>query len=109
MRHRIDELGLELDEVTFDYVGQSSVFRGATPAAAIPQDPFEVVLRFAARGPRRDHLVLANNEWDALGPNGPFATGKGTPSPDRIRELISVKSTLVSREHFHHTVSIEEA
>jgi hypothetical protein len=106
LRHRIDVLGLELTDLTFNHLGRNSVYRSATPSP--DEDPWEVVVRFAARSNRREHLAMLLTEFDATGPNGPFGTGKGTPPPDRIRHVVSVHSTLVPREIFHHTVSVEE-
>ena len=42
-------------------------------------------------------------------PNGPFGTGKGIPAPERIRSVIGITSTLVSRDELEFDISIKES
>ncbi len=109
LRARVEQRGLEIDELVIDYPGINSVFRNATPADAIPKQPWEVCMRVAARAKTRAPLIALLNEFDANGPNGPFGTGKGIPPPDRIRTVVGVSSTLVAREEFDFTIEMQEA
>ncbi|MGH6617472.1 acyclic terpene utilization AtuA family protein [Sphingomonas sp.] len=109
LEHRVKERGLAIDELVIEYPGINAVFREATPADRIPDDPWEVCMRIAARAQSRAPLLALLNEFDANGPNGPFGTGKGIPPPDRIRNVVGISSTLVPREAFHFNINLEEA
>jgi Acyclic terpene utilisation family protein AtuA len=109
LEHRVKERGLAIDELVIEFPGLNAVFRQATPAEHIPQDPWEVCMRIAARAQSRAPLLALLNEFDANGPNGPFGTGKGIPPPDRIRNVVGISSTLVPREEFKFNIEIEAA
>ena len=109
LEHRVKERGLAIDELVIEFPGLNAVFRQATPAERIPQDPWEVCMRIAARAQSRAPLLALLNEFDANGPNGPFGTGKGIPPPDRIRNVVGISSTLVPREEFKFNIEIEAA
>ncbi len=108
LEHRVKERGLAVEDLVIEFPGLNAVFREATPKDRIPDDPWEVCMRFAARAQSRAPLLALLNEFDANGPNGPFGTGKGIPAPDRIRNVVGISSTLVRREEFKFNIAVEE-
>jgi len=109
LEYRVKERQLAIDELVIEYPGLNAVFRDATPKDRIPEDPWEVCMRIAARAQSRPPLLALLNEFDANGPNGPFGTGKGIPPPDRIRNIVGISSTLVPREKFQFNINLEVA
>jgi hypothetical protein len=109
LEYRVKQRNLAIEELVIEYPGLNAVFRDATPKDRIPEDPWEVCMRVAARAQSRAPLLALLNEFDANGPNGPFGTGKGIPPPDRIRNIVGISSTLVAREEFQFNINLEVA
>ena len=82
LRTRMDDLGLQFDEVLSEFVGLDSCFG---PLATIPDDINEVVLRIGVRGQHREHVARFGQEIAPLILTGPpsvtgFAGGRPKPS-----------------------------
>ncbi len=85
MRHRIDEMDLEYEKLNFEYLGVDGVHGPATPDP--PEDPPEVVLRLAIRGPNEDDLKALGREFSPMIFRGPACAnilGDGRPKPRPI-------------------------
>lgn len=81
---RIDNLGLRYDDISFEYIGVSSVLRHVSPA--IPGEPPEVMLRVALRGSYREDLERFGQELAPIALAGPAAaTGFASGGHGRVR------------------------
>lgn len=102
-------IGLQPQEVRWDYLGVNAVHREATPDS--PDEPYEIVLRVAIKTATRQEAEQLGIEIDPLAVNGPSGIGKwGTHSPgSRIRPIVGLKSALVPREQVPYEVVIRDA
>jgi hypothetical protein len=96
LQFRIDRLGLDIDEIRWDYIGLGAVHERRTPST-YTGEPNEVVLRVAARSASRTDLQRVAVELSTVFHGPP---GKTTLSPGRSRpsEVLSYWPTLVPRE-----------
>ncbi|MGW6336730.1 acyclic terpene utilization AtuA family protein [Nocardia rhamnosiphila] len=96
LEFRIDRLGLDIDEMRWDYIGLGAVHERRTPHS-YTGEPNEVVLRFAARSASRKDLQRTAVELSTVFHGPP---GKTTLSPGRARpsEVLSYWPMLVPRE-----------
>jgi hypothetical protein len=96
LQFRIDRLGLDIDEMRWDYIGLGAVHERRTPQT-YSGEPNEVVLRFAARSQSRRDLQRVAVELSTVFHGPP---GKTTLSPGRGRpsEVLSYWPMLVPRE-----------
>ena len=105
VRARLDELGLELDEVHAETLGGGACHgRAARPAP----DPPEVVLRMGVRAQAREPVERFSREMIPLVLNGPpTATGFGEGRP-RVREVVAHHAALVPRYEIRTSVEVLE-
>jgi hypothetical protein len=96
LQFRIDRLGLDIDEMRWDFIGMGAVHERRTPQT-YTGEPNEVVLRFAARSADRKALQRVAVELSTVFHGPP---GKTTLSPGRGRpsEVLSYWPMLVPRE-----------
>ncbi len=94
---RFEMIGFKPRELRMNYVGINAILREATPADATPADPFEVVLRIAAKDDDVQMLGLLRKEVDAMACNGPASTGKYGSMAGGVRPVIGMYSTLIDR------------
>lgn len=95
-------IGFKPAEMRMDYVGLNSVHREATPPWSF--EPWEVVLRVAAKADTPEMCDLLRQEMDTICMNGPSATGKYGPMSGRIRPVIGMLSALVGRDEVEEKV-----
>lgn len=93
---RFDIIGFHPKELRINYVGLNAIHREATPPANF--EPYEVILRIAAKSDSREECSLLRQEIDPISMNGPTATGKYGSMSGRIRSVIGMYSTLVARD-----------
>lgn len=93
---RIARLGLDIQEIRWDYIGLGAVHERRTPKTS-EGEPAEVVLRFAARSASRKDLQRVAVELSTVFHGPP---GKTSLSPGRARpsEVLSYWPMLVPRE-----------
>jgi len=105
---RFKIIGLQPQEIRWDYLGINSVHREATPVSE--EVPYEIVLRVAIKTRTRREAELLGIEVDPLAVNGISGIGKwGTHSPgSRIRPIVGLNSSLVPREEVPYEVVIRE-
>lgn len=105
---RFQIIGLQPQEIRWDYLGMNSVHRESSPNTQ--QEPYEVVLRIAIKTTSRSEAEQLGMEIDPLAVNGPSGIGKwGTHSPgSRIRPIVGLKSALVPRQSVPYEVIIKE-
>jgi hypothetical protein len=109
MLERFERMGLQADQVHFDYVGLN-VLHG--PAAPLPDaqrlaDCNEVGLRCAVRTRTAEEAEKVRRAGSHLWIMGPGGTSFGTPM--KPRPVVSLWPTLIPRELVKQTVSILEA
>jgi len=98
LERRFQAIGLDAQELRFDYLGMNAVHREATPAPAC--EPYEVILRVALKTRERQEAEKLRKEIDPLAVNGVSGTGKWATSASgsRVRSVIGLNSCLVPRE-----------
>lgn len=91
---RIGRLGLNLTETRKDFIGTGAVHEGRTPTS--PDQPCEVVLRYAMRSPRREDLQRAFVAASTIfhGPPGKTNLVSGRP---KVSEVLCYWPTVVPR------------
>jgi hypothetical protein len=109
MLERFERMGLQADQVQFDFVGLN-VLHG--PAAPLPDaqrlaDCNEVGLRCAVRTRTAEESEKERRAGSHLWIMGPGGTSFGTPM--KPRPVVSLWPTLIPRELVRQTVSILEA
>ena len=102
LTERFGIIGFRPTELRMDYVGLNSVHREATPPWNF--EPWEVVLRIAAKADSPEMCDLLRQEMDTICMNGPSATGKYGPMSGRIRAVIGMLSALVDRNEVEEKV-----
>jgi len=101
LKHRV---GVEPEEMRFDYVGLNALHGPTAPALDCELN--EVGLRVAARLRTREEADLVRREATHLWTLGGIGTAFGVPFP--IRPVVSLWPTLVPRDAVQIKVTIEE-
>jgi hypothetical protein len=96
LRQRFKIVGLQADDVRFDFIGVNAIHGPMSPEPAA--EPYEVAVRVAARCRMRAEAEKVGREVDGMAVSGLGSTGKRVPFQDRVREVIGVWSTLVDRD-----------
>lgn len=110
LEKRFEIIGLDAEEVRFDYIGVNSLF-GERLSSAIAAEyeltrPLEVRLRVAARTKTADAAREVGREVEALYTNGPSGGGGATAS---VRDIVSIASVLIPASDFTINVDVLEA
>jgi hypothetical protein len=95
--------GLPLEEVRFDLIGLNAI-HGEMPGAEQPE-PYEVRLRVAGRVTDMQQALRIGNEVETLYTCGPSGGGGATKS---ARQVVAVRSTLISAAAVHADIHFEE-
>lgn len=109
LEHRFELIGLEAEEVRFDYIGISSLF-GEQLSTEIAAEydlalPLEIRLRVAARTKTAEAAREVGREVEALYTNGPSGGGGATAS---VRDIVSIASILIPASDFTIDVDVLE-
>jgi hypothetical protein len=105
VRERLQQLGLQVDEIHSDIFGLNSCHGPAAPPVA---DLPEVQLRIAVRGENKKSIERFTREIAPLVLAGPpTATGFGEGRPP-VREVVAYWPALLPREAIETAVEIEE-
>lgn len=107
LEHRFEMIGLEAEEVRFDYIGVNALYGAelSSHLSAAPA-PCEVRLRVAARVKTEAAAREVGREVEALYTNGPAGGGGATAS---VRNIISIASILIPATDFSVHVDYLEA
>lgn len=110
LEHRFELIGLEAEEVRFDYIGVNSLY-GDVVSKQIAEGmgtgaPVEVRLRAAARTKTLEMAKEVGREVEALYTNGPMGGGGATFS---TRDIVSIASILIPSSDFTIAVDVLEA
>lgn len=105
LEKRFELIGLEYEEIRFDYIGMNSLYLDNISKNIVNHIPSEIRLRVAARTIRKKDAEMVGNEVEALYTNGPSGGGGVTKSS---RAVISIGSILVPQDHFTIHVGYEE-
>lgn len=112
LEHRFEIIGLEAEEIRFDYIGLNSLY-GDGISHAIRETsgpgvgaPIEIRLRVAARTKTAEMAHEVGREVEALYTNGPAGGGGATAS---VRDIISIASILIPSSDFTIGVELLEA
>lgn len=110
LEHRFELIGLEAEEVRFDYIGVNSLYGNAVSKQIAEGmgagNPVEVRLRAAARTKTLAAAKEVGREVEALYTNGPMGGGGATFS---TRDIVSIASILIPSSDFSISVSVLEA
>lgn len=98
LEKRFAFIGLEYEEIRFDYIGYNSLYRDTIANQLTLQDPAEVRLRVACRVKDLKNAEMVGNEVEALYTNGPYGGGG---AEKKIKDIISIASIFVPVDHFH--------
>jgi hypothetical protein len=85
LRQRLDDMDITYDKANFEYIGVNGVHGENTPNQ--PEDPPEVVLRVALRGPDEGDLKRFGREFASMVFRGPSCANlmtEGRPKPRPI-------------------------
>jgi hypothetical protein len=105
VRERLEQLGLEFEEIHTEILGWNACHGGAAPPSP---NPPEVQLRIGVRGRERKPIDRFTREIAPLILNGPpTATGFGDGRP-AVREVVAYWPALVPREAISTTVEVFE-
>lgn len=102
---RFERLGLQADEVQFDFIGVNMLHGPAAPASTC--DHNEIGLRVAVRTRTRQEAEKVRRACAHMWIMGPGGTSFGAPM--KPRPVVSLWPTLVPREFARQTVTILEA
>jgi hypothetical protein len=102
---RFERLGLNADEVQFDFIGMNMLHGPAAPASSV--DHNELGLRVAVRTRTRTEAEKVRRACAHMWIMGPGGTSFGAPM--KPRPVVSTWPTLVPREFVQQIVTILEA
>ena len=104
MRKRIDMLGIELEELRFDYIGVNTLAGRAAPEPTY--DMNECGLRIAAKAKTFAAADAVRRAVTHIWTFGPIGTSCGVPT--KTRKVVGLWPTLVPREFVVHKLEIKE-
>lgn len=105
VRRRLQNLGLEFEEIYSEYLGVNACHGMAAPPSA---DPPEVQLRIGVRGHRRDAVERFTRELAPLVLSGPpGATGYADGRPP-VREVVAYWPALISASEIKPQIQVVE-
>lgn len=105
LEKRFALIGLEYEEMRFDYIGYNSLYQDYITEAMGNVVPNEVRLRVAARVKDLNNAQMVGNEVEALYTNGPYGGGGAVKN---IKDIISIASIFIPVDHFTVTVGYME-
>ena len=104
LRGRFQMMGIEADEIRFDYIGVNSLHGSLSPEPEVELN--EVGLRVAVKSTEESNVIKVIRDIYALDLSGPAAqTGVFHLPP---REMIAMWPTLIPREEIQHEVVVTE-
>ena len=104
LRGRFQMMGIEADEIRFDYIGVNSLHGSLSPEPEVELN--EVGLRVAVKSPEESNVMKVIRDIYALDLSGPAAqTGVFHLPP---REMIAMWPTLIPREEIQHEMMVTE-
>jgi hypothetical protein len=96
LRGRFREMGLNIEEIRFDYIGVNSI-HGPLSTPPNPDELNEVRVRVAVKTKNQSDAAKVRREVTALWTHGPVGT-TAVISPPPPREVIALWPTLIPRE-----------
>ena len=105
LEKRFELIGLEYEEMRFDYIGFNSLYQDGITKEMGNTIPNEVRLRVAVRVKDLKNAQMVGNEVEALYTNGPYGGGGAVKN---IKDIISIVSIFVPVDHFNITVGYME-
>ncbi len=105
LEKRFELVGLEFEEIRFDYIGFNSLYMDTISKNMGDYIPNEIRLRVAARVKTLENAEIIGNEVEALYTNGPCGGGGAAKN---IKDIISIASIFVPTHHFQITVGYME-
>lgn len=107
LEKRFEIVNLQAEDIAIDFLGLNAIHGQATPADA--PEPYEIAVRVAARTKTYEEAVKVGREVDGMAVSGVGCTGKKVPHQERVREVIGVLSTLVSRQAIQPEITYFES
>lgn len=105
LRYRFEKIGINYEEMRFDYIGLNSLYRNKITKEMTQSIPNEIRLRVAVRVKSLTEAKLIGNEVEALYTNGPSGGGGAVKN---VKDIVSIASILVPINHFNITVGYLE-
>lgn len=103
VQKRLEIIGAKYSEIRFDLVGVNALHREVS--AADNCEPYEVLLRVAAKTETAKDAALIGREVETLYTNGPAGGGGATKG---VREIIAVMSTFIPRDAVTRQLAVKE-
>ncbi len=103
VRKRLEIIGARYSEIRFDLVGVNALHREASDTGSY--EPYEVLLRVAAKTDTAEEAALIGREVETLYTNGPAGGGGATKG---VREIIAVMSAFIPREAVTRQLAVKE-
>ncbi len=103
VKERLEIIGANYSEIRFDLVGVNSLHREASDLDNF--EPYEVVMRVAAKTANLKDAALIGREVETLYTNGPAGGGGATKA---TREIVAVMSAFIPRDLTVPQLVIEE-
>ncbi|MCK4723753.1 MAG: DUF1446 domain-containing protein, partial [Dehalococcoidia bacterium] len=104
LRERFRMMGIEADEIKFDYIGVNSLHGSLSPEPEVELN--EVGLRIAVKSPKESDVIKVIRDICAMDLSGPAAQTGVFHLPHR--EIIAMWPTLIPREEIQHKVVVTE-
>ncbi len=103
VRQRLENIGAKYSEIRFDLVGVNALHREAS--STDNYEPYEVLLRVAAKTDTAKDAALIGREVETLYTNGPAGGGGATKG---VREIIAVMSAFIPRHMVTRQLAVKE-
>ena len=104
LRERFRMMGIEADEIKFDYIGVNSLHGSLSPEPEVELN--EVGLRIAVKSPKESDVIKVIRDIYAMDLSGPAAQTGVFHLPHR--EIIAMWPTLIPRGEIQHKVVVTE-
>lgn len=105
LEKRFELIGLNYEEIRFDYIGYNSLYMDHISQKMGTDVPNEIRLRVAARVKNLKDAAFVGNEVEALYTNGPYGGGGAVKN---IKDIISIASIFIPADHFKILVGYTE-
>ncbi|MFV0467173.1 MAG: acyclic terpene utilization AtuA family protein [Lachnospiraceae bacterium] len=105
LEKRFERIGLDCEEIRFDYIGWNSLYGDSLAEELCFHTPSEVRLRVAARVKSISDAQIIGNEVEALYTNGPAGGGGAMKN---VIDIISIASIFIPADEFSISVGYLE-
>ncbi|QZY54010.1 acyclic terpene utilization AtuA family protein [Crassaminicella profunda] len=107
VKKRLEYTNVNIEELRIDYIGVNSLYKDCISDAMLDDKSQckEVRLRVAGRTKDKNNALKIANEVEALYTNGPTGGGGAMKS---VKEIVSIASIFIPRDHINMEIFYEE-